>query len=66
MKKRDFSNRLNKIHFKAAFTINGKPVDLHPPMTYQSPYLNGAFGSDKINVTVGPLQRVLDFSGEAP
>jgi len=24
MKKRDFSNRLNKIHFKAAFTLSGR------------------------------------------
>ncbi len=42
--------------------INGKPVDLHPAATYQSPYLNGAFGSDRITVTVGPMKRVLDFS----
>lgn len=43
-------------------SINGKPWDLHPSMTYQSPYLNGAFGSDKITVTVGPIKRILDFS----
>ncbi len=42
--------------------INGKPLDLHPAATYQSPYLNGAFGGDKIFVTVGPINRVLDFS----
>jgi len=41
--------------------INGKPVDLHPSATYDSPYLNGAFGSDTITVTVGPIKRVLDF-----
>jgi hypothetical protein len=49
-----------------AFTlplINGKPVDLRPPATYQSPCLNGAFGSDRIAVTVGPVTRLLDFSG---
>jgi hypothetical protein len=42
--------------------INGQPVNLHPPATYESPYLNGAFGSDKITVTVGPFKRLLDFS----
>ena len=42
--------------------INGKPVDLRPPTTYQSPYLNGDFGSDKISVSVGPIKRILDFS----
>ncbi len=44
--------------------INGNPVDLHPPTTFQSPYLNSVFGSDKISVTVGQNKRVLDFSGE--
>lgn len=44
--------------------INSRPVDLRPPATYQSPYLNGAFGSDKITVTVGPIKRVLDFSAQ--
>jgi hypothetical protein len=42
--------------------INGAPVDLRPATTYQSPYLNGAFGGDRITVTVGPVTRVLDFS----
>jgi len=42
--------------------INGKPVDLRPAKTYQSPYLNGDFGSDKISVSVGPVHRQLDFS----
>jgi len=42
--------------------INDKPVDLRPAATYQSPYLNGDFGSDKIAVTIGPLKRVLDFA----
>jgi hypothetical protein len=44
--------------------INGKAVDLHPAATYQSPYLNGVFGSDKITVTGGPMKRVLDFSAK--
>ena len=43
--------------------INGKPVDLRPPLTYQSPYLNAPFGGDKITVTVGSIKRILDFSG---
>lgn len=42
--------------------INGKPVDLRPATTYQSPYLNADFGSDKISVNVGPIHRQLDFS----
>jgi hypothetical protein len=42
--------------------INGKPVDLRPAKTYQSPYLNGGFGSDKVSVSVGPVHRQLDFS----
>jgi hypothetical protein len=42
--------------------INGKPVDLRPMKTYESPYLNGDFGSDKISVSVGPVHRQLDFS----
>ncbi len=42
--------------------INGKPVDVRPAKTYQSPYLNADFGSDKISVSVGPVTRVLDFS----
>jgi hypothetical protein len=41
--------------------INGKPVDLRPDKTFQSPYLNADFGSDKISVSVGPVTRVLDF-----
>ena len=41
--------------------INGKPIDLRPSATYQSPYLNGAFGSDEVSVTVGPVKQVLDF-----
>jgi hypothetical protein len=43
-------------------TYNGKPVDLRPAKTYQSPYLNGGFGSDKVSVSVGPVHRQLDFS----
>jgi hypothetical protein len=42
--------------------INGEPVDLHPGTTYQSPYLNSEFGSEKISVSVGPVQRLLNFS----
>ena len=42
--------------------INGTPVDLRPPATYQSPFLNGTFLGDRITVTVGPVARVLDFS----
>ena len=45
--------------------INGRPVDLHPPATYQSPYLNGAFGSARITVTAGPIERILDFHAPA-
>ena len=41
--------------------VNGKPIELHPPMTWQSPYLNGRFGSEKVTVTVGSVKQVLDF-----
>lgn len=44
--------------------LNGQPVALRPAKTYHSPYLNGDFGSDKVSVTVGPITRVLDFSGQ--
>ena len=43
-------------------TVNGKSIDLRPSNTWQSPHLNGAFGSDKVSVTVGPVKHVLDFS----
>ena len=42
--------------------VNGKPIDLRPPVTWQSPYLNGRFGSEKLTVTVGSIKQVLDFS----
>ena len=41
--------------------VNGKPIDLRPPTTWQSPYLNGRFGSEKAMVTVGSIEQVLDF-----
>lgn len=46
--------------------INGQPVDLHPSAAYQSPYLNGAFNSDEITISVGPVRRVLNFSETHP
>lgn len=45
--------------------INGEPVNLRPQAAYQSPFLNGDFGDDKITVTVGGERRVLDFSTPA-
>ena len=42
-------------------TVNGTPIDLRPATTWQSPFLNGKFGSDKISVTVGPINYLLDF-----
>lgn len=44
--------------------INNTPVDLRPKTTYQSPYLNADFGSDRITVTVGNSRRILDFASE--
>jgi hypothetical protein len=44
--------------------INNAPVDLRTKTTYQSPYLNADFGSDRITVTVGDIRRVLDFASE--
>ena len=48
----------------ASFTLpraGGKTVNLRPESTYRSPYLNGKFGSDRITVTVGPVEQVYDF-----
>lgn len=63
------SNRIECCRYVAASPetfvlprINGETVDLRPSATYQSPYLNGAFGSGRISVTVGPVARVLDFT----
>lgn len=42
--------------------VNGKPIDMRPPVTWQSPYLNGRFGSEKVTVTAGSVKQVLDFS----
>ena len=44
--------------------VNGQTVNLRPEWTYQSPYLKGRFGDERITVTVGPLKQVYDF-GEA-
>ena len=42
--------------------INGKLINLRPTKTFDSPYLQSDFGSDKVTVSVGPLRKVLDFS----
>lgn len=39
----------------------GASVNLRPQWTYQSPYLKGRFQSDRITVTVGPVEQVYDF-----
>ena len=41
--------------------INGKTLNLKPETTYQSPYLNGKSGEDRITVTVGPIKQIYDF-----
>lgn len=46
--------------------IDGAPVELHPAATYASPYLRGDFNRDCVTVTIGPVRRNLDFSGERP
>ncbi len=51
-------------HAPQSFTlpiINGQALDLHPEAVYESPFLNGEFGSDQFTVTVGPIKRTLDF-----
>jgi hypothetical protein len=45
-------------------TVNGKPINLRPEMTWHSPYLNGRFGDGKVSIRVGPVEQVLDFSRE--
>ena len=48
-------------------TVNGKPIDLHPATTWESPYLNGKFGGSSVSVTVGPVKQVLEFDvGRSP
>ena len=42
--------------------VNGAPINLRPQKTFQSPYFNSAFGSGQVSVTVGDLQRTLDFT----
>ena len=42
--------------------INGKPINLRPGKTFDSPYLQSQFGSEKVTVTIGPIRKVLDFS----
>jgi hypothetical protein len=63
-------NRIGMARYDAAspesFTlplINGKPVDLQPAAVYESPFLNGRFGGTRFTISVGPVGRVLDFSG---
>jgi len=41
--------------------VDGKAINLRPPWTYRSPYLNGKFSDDKVSVTVGPIRQVYDF-----
>ncbi|MFK7852405.1 MAG: hypothetical protein AB8D78_15630, partial [Akkermansiaceae bacterium] len=42
--------------------VNGKPINLDPKAVYESPYLNGLSGSREVKITVGPIQKVLNFS----
>jgi hypothetical protein len=42
--------------------VNGEAIELRPLVTWQSPYLNGRFGSEKVTVTVDSVKQVLDFS----
>ena len=35
--------------------INGEPIILRPPHTFDSPYLKSAFGSARMSVEVGPI-----------
>lgn len=42
--------------------VDGEPVDLRPPWTFRSPYLNARFGEDRAEVTVGPVRQLYDFA----
>jgi hypothetical protein len=62
------ANRIEMTRYDAyapqSFTlplIHGRTVDLHPDAVYESPFLNGEFGSDRFTVTVGPINRTRDF-----
>lgn len=45
--------------------IGGKEPNLTPDWTFKSPYVNSAFRSKTVTVTVGPVTEVYDF-GDAP
>ena len=45
--------------------INGRPLDLHPGATYESPFLTGESRGDSFTLTVGPRKRLLNFSEAA-
>ena len=53
---------MNLVDRQSAGGFVGKPVDLHPVATCQSPHLSGDFTGDKFTITVGPIKRVFDFS----
>lgn len=42
--------------------IDNQTIGLRTKTTYQSPFLNAPFASDKIKVTVGPITQVIDFA----
>jgi hypothetical protein len=43
--------------------MNGEPVDLDPPLTYDSPYMRGVHGDDHVSLSYpGYADVVLDFS----
>jgi len=42
-------------------TIDGQAIDLRPEWTFRGPCLNSQFGSDQVEVTVGPVQAIYDF-----
>jgi hypothetical protein len=44
--------------------IGGKPIDLKPSMTYDSPYLRSKWGSGIVEAHWGPLKSVYDFNQE--
>jgi hypothetical protein len=41
--------------------VNGQPIDLHAEAVYESPFLNGSHGGDRFRISVGPVERILDF-----
>ncbi len=53
-----------QVEASAPPTIDGVPVNFEPDYVYQSPYLNGVFGSGVVTIQKGEKKLELDFNQE--